>query len=110
DVVGAFFVEGFRERVGVMESRRVEAVEHEIHAADAKHGHAGIAVEAGEGAGLGEVPLVAFEAAAGEAMWPTFIVESEIARIGMRFKQVLPGVDKKAARTGGGIADAFAGP
>ena len=48
NVVAAFFVECLRERIGVVEARDGEAVEHEVHAADAEHGHAGIAVVAGE--------------------------------------------------------------
>ena len=62
-----------------MEAGRGEAVEHEVHAADAEHGHAGVAVVAGEGVALEEVMLFLGELAAGEAVGPAFLIVSEVA-------------------------------
>jgi hypothetical protein len=57
----ALLIKGLGERVGVAKVGGIDAVEHEVHAADAEHGHAGIVVVTGEGLGLEELVLVGAE-------------------------------------------------
>ena len=83
-------------------------MQHEVHAADAQHGHAGVAVVAGERLALREFPLLRRELAAGQAVRPALLVIAEVALIGVRLKQMLPRVDEEAARAGGGIDDTLA--
>ena len=108
-VVPAFFGEGLRERVHIVEARSVEAVQHEVHAADAQHRHAGITVVAGEAFRLREFPFLGFQLATGQAVRPTLVVIREVALVGVRLKEILPSVDEKAACTGSGIDDALSG-
>ena len=37
------------------------------------------------------------------------LVVGDVARVGVGFEEVLPGVDEEAAGAGGGVADALAG-
>ena len=107
-VVGPLFGEGLGERVGVAEVGRGDAVQHEVHAADAEHGHAGVVVVAGEGLGLAELVFFLGELAAGQAVGLALLVVGEVARVGVGFQEVLPGVDEEAAGAGGRVADALA--
>ena len=109
-VVGPLFVEGLGKSIGVAEVGRGDAVEHQVHAADAEHGHAGVGIEAGEGPGLAElVILPCVELARRSGRGEALFVVGEVARVGVGFKDVLPGVDEEAAGAGGGVADALAG-
>ena len=83
-------------------------MEHEVHAADAEHGHARVAVVAGQGLGLAELPFFLGEFAARQAVGVALLVVGEVARVGVGFEEVLPGVDEEAAGAGGRIADALA--
>ena len=58
---------------------------------------------------LRELPFFWRELAAGEAVRPALLVIGEIALVGVRLEEVLPGVDEEAAGAGGGIDDALAG-
>ena len=69
----------------------------------------GVGVEAGEG--LRSVQNFAFffgELAAGQAVRIALLVIGDVARVGVRFEEMLPGVDEKAAGAGRGVADALA--
>ncbi len=55
-----------------------------------------------------ELPLFLGELAAGEAVRVALFVVGEVARVGVGFEEVLPGVDEEAAGAGGRIADALA--
>ena len=57
-------------------------MEHEIHAADAEHGHPRVRVEAGQGLGLAKLVLLLAEFAARQAVRVTFLVVSDVARVG----------------------------
>ena len=109
NVVAALFGESLGKSIGVMKVRSGEAVEHEVHAADPEHGHAGVGVEAGKGLGLAEFPFVWREFAAGQAVGLALLVVGEVARVGVGFKEVLPGIDEEAAGAGGRVDDALAG-
>jgi hypothetical protein len=97
DVIPALFGKGFRERVHIMETRSGQAVQHEVHAANAEHCHPGIAIVASEGFVLRKFPLLWLELAAGESVRPPLVVVLEIAFVCVRLKKMLPGVDEKAA-------------
>ena len=83
-------------------------MEHEVHAADAEHGHARVRVEAGQGLGLAELVFFLGEFAARQAVGIALLVVGDVARVGVGFEEVLPGVDEEAAGSGSGVADALA--
>ena len=83
-------------------------MEHEVHAADAQHGHARVRVEAGQGLGLAELVFFLGEFASGQAVGVALLVVGDVAGVGVGFEEVLPGVDEEAAGSGGGVADALA--
>lgn len=74
-------------------------MQHEIHAADAQHGHAGITVIAGKGFLLREVPLLLCGLATDKAVRPTFLIILEVALVGMGLKEILPGIHEESAGT-----------
>ena len=47
-VVFALLVEFFRKRILIEELGRLDAVQHQVHRADAQHGHARIVIEAAQ--------------------------------------------------------------
>ena len=57
---------------------------------------------------LREVVLLASQFAAGQSVRPAFLVEAQIARIGVAFEQMLPRIDQKPARPGRRIANPLA--
>src|SRR5215216_6397498 len=93
-----------------MEAGNCEAVQHEVHAANAQHRHPGITIVARERLALRELPLLRLQLAAGETMRPALVIIGEIALVGVRLKQVLPRVDEKAASACGGIDYPLARP
>ena len=83
-------------------------MEHKVHAADAKHSHARVGVEAGQGLCLAELVFFFGEPASCQAMGIALLVVSNVARVSMGFEEVLPGIDEEAAGSGGRVADALA--
>jgi hypothetical protein len=67
-IVGPLFGENLGKSVGIAEVRSSDAVEHEIHAADAEHGLARVRVKAGQGLGLAELVFFLGEFAARQAV------------------------------------------
>jgi hypothetical protein len=104
-VVGPLFGERLGKSIGVTEVRSGDAVEHEVHAADAEHGHARVRVKAGQGFGLAELIFFLGEFAARQAVGVALFVVGDVARVGMGFEEVLPGVDEEAAGASGRVAD-----
>ena len=85
-------------------------MQHQVHRADAQHGHARIVVEAAQGLGaLERFLLVFFQMVADQVVRPALLVVGQDFRRGVRFEDVLVGVDQKAAGAGGQVADALVG-
>jgi len=67
-----------------------------------------VGIEAGQGLGLAELVFFLGEFAARQAVRVALFVVCDVARVGVGFEEVLPGVDEEAAGSGGGVADALA--
>ena len=89
-------------------SNPLDAMQHEVHRTDAKHGHARVAIVRGDRFPLEKVMLGSAEFIADELMRITFLVVFEDGGIGMRFENVLIKVHGKTACARCRIAHAFA--
>ena len=109
-VVLALVAEALGERVHVEELRRFDAVQHQVHRADAQHGHARIVVEATqEFVRLDEGALVLLEQVADQVVRQPFLVVFEDVGRGGFLHHVLVGVDQEAGRAARQVADPVGG-
>ena len=73
-------------------------MEHQVHAADAQHGHARVAVVAGNRLVCANSNVPSWASfRAGDAVRVALLVVGQVARVGVGFEQVLPGIDQEAA-------------
>ena len=108
DVVGSLFVEGLGKRIGVAEVRAAMPCSMRFML-PMRSMVMPESVSKPVRAWSGELRILLGELAAGQAVRVALLVVGQVARVGVGFEKVLPGVDEEAAGAGGGIADALAG-